>query len=304
MADLVEAILRELGDMTLSKATVVQSATWLLRLGEGERARERFLATRALLVRKRARQIKFEGDVSLYVSELAMVCFTLVKNTCEWYMAAFKENAMASGFVRWASQQIEAYAEMFRRQVYGPDQDPRVIEESLAVTRTHALMLKDVGLDFSFQCAETSAIDLTRAASRRCSSPVLPSSLVAEHRLGICRRAPICTFSSSCTIVLLAGLGTLHTACCLVYKQARETSPRDRKRDSPERLTGPSVHTSNEVLARMMSASLDPRYLQEAQRWRHSGLLTSRIGTAHAFAEPSVDALPMTIVGSTRTNPT
>lgn len=155
-ADLVEAILRELGEVTLGKATVVQSATWLLRLGEGERARERFLATRAQLVRKRARQIKFEGDVSLYVSELAMVCFTLVKNTCEWYMAAFKENAMASGFVRWASQQIEAYAEMFRRQVYGPDQDPRVIEESLAVTRTHALMLKDVGLDFSFQCVAQS----------------------------------------------------------------------------------------------------------------------------------------------------
>ena len=33
----------------------------------------------------------------MYISELAMVCFTLVKNTCEWYMAAFKDNRMASG---------------------------------------------------------------------------------------------------------------------------------------------------------------------------------------------------------------
>lgn len=48
-------------------------------------------------MRKRVRQIKFEGDVSLYISELAMVSFTLVKNTCEWYMAAFKDNRMASG---------------------------------------------------------------------------------------------------------------------------------------------------------------------------------------------------------------
>lgn len=48
-------------------------------------------------MRKRARQIKFEGDISMYISELAMVCFTLIKNTCEWYMAAFKDNRMASG---------------------------------------------------------------------------------------------------------------------------------------------------------------------------------------------------------------
>lgn len=33
----------------------------------------------------------------MYISELAMVCFTLIKNTCEWYMAAFKDNRMASG---------------------------------------------------------------------------------------------------------------------------------------------------------------------------------------------------------------
>lgn len=48
-------------------------------------------------MRKRARQIKFEGDVGMYISELAMVTFTLIKNTCDWYMAAFKDNRMASG---------------------------------------------------------------------------------------------------------------------------------------------------------------------------------------------------------------
>lgn len=48
-------------------------------------------------MRKRARQIKFEGDISMFISELAMVTFTLIKNTCEWYMAAYKDNSMASG---------------------------------------------------------------------------------------------------------------------------------------------------------------------------------------------------------------
>lgn len=139
VGELTAALLRDLRDPAIGKSGVVASSDWLVRLGEPDRARETFLGGRADVVRRRARQIKFEGDVSLYISELAMVCFTLVKNTCEWYMAAFRDNAMASGlsgsvldgtrahsrsgFVRWASQQMEAFAEMFGRQVYGADQD-------------------------------------------------------------------------------------------------------------------------------------------------------------------------------------
>ncbi|GAA5974202.1 hypothetical protein JCM11641_003323 [Rhodosporidiobolus odoratus] len=150
ISELVSALLNDLSDHAIRKSGVVRTTSWLLRLGQGERARETFLTARGKLVRKRARQIKFEGDISMYISELAMVCFTLIKNTCEWYMAAFKDNRMASGFVRWASEQVEIYADMFRRQVYGADQDGKVIEESLEVTKTHGAMLRDVGLDFTF----------------------------------------------------------------------------------------------------------------------------------------------------------
>ncbi|KAL7340040.1 exocyst complex component EXO84 [Rhodotorula toruloides] len=149
-SELVSALLNDLSDHSIRKSGVVRTTSWLLRLGQGERARETFLSARGALVRKRARQIKFEGDISMYISELAMVCFTLIKNTCEWYMAAFKDNSMASGFVRWASEQVEIYAETFRRQVYGADQNGKVIEESLEVTKAHGAMLRDVGLDFTF----------------------------------------------------------------------------------------------------------------------------------------------------------
>ncbi|GAA5869196.1 hypothetical protein JCM16303_000387 [Sporobolomyces ruberrimus] len=149
-SELVSSLLSDLSDASLRKTGVVVTTGWLLRLGQGEHARETFLTARGALLRKRARQIKFEGDISMYISELAMVCFTLIKNTCEWYMAAFKDNRMASGFVRWASAQVEIYAEIFRRQVYGADQDGRVIEESLEVTKAQGAMLRDVGLDFSF----------------------------------------------------------------------------------------------------------------------------------------------------------
>lgn len=47
-----------------------------------------------------------------------------------------------AGFVRWASEEVEIYAETFRRQVYGADQDRKVIEESLEVTKAHGAMVR------------------------------------------------------------------------------------------------------------------------------------------------------------------
>ena len=49
------------------------------------------------MLRKRVRTIKFEGDISLYVNELAVVSFMGVKHTSDWYLPAFKESGMASG---------------------------------------------------------------------------------------------------------------------------------------------------------------------------------------------------------------
>lgn len=96
-SQLVEAVCNDLSSPLLKKSSVVRNVGYLLRLDRGERAREIFLNSRSELLKRRSRQIKFEGDVSLYVSELALVHFTLIKNTSEWYMSAFKDNHMASG---------------------------------------------------------------------------------------------------------------------------------------------------------------------------------------------------------------
>ncbi|GAA5998283.1 exocyst subunit EXO84 [Rhodotorula paludigena] len=180
-AELVSALLHDLSDNAIRKSGVVRTTSWLLRLGQGERAREMFLTARGQLVRKRARQIKFEGDISMYISELAMVCFTLIKNTCEWYMAAFKDNRMASGFVRWASEQVEIYAETFRRQVYGADQDGKVIEESLEVTKAHGAMLRDVGLDFTFLLDGLLRPQKPQPKQRASSSRLRDEGLTGSH---------------------------------------------------------------------------------------------------------------------------
>lgn len=106
-SQLVESVSYDLSSPLLKKSSVVRDVGHLLRLDRGERAREIFLNSRSELLKRRSRQIKFEGDVSLYISELALVHFTLIKNTSEWYMSAFKDNHMASGACAAAKQSHE-----------------------------------------------------------------------------------------------------------------------------------------------------------------------------------------------------
>lgn len=70
-----------------------------MRLGPDAlvRARDTFLDARAALMRKRVRAIRFEGDARSYIKELALVVFTSVKHTADWYLASFKDLEMASG---------------------------------------------------------------------------------------------------------------------------------------------------------------------------------------------------------------
>ena len=108
--ELCAVLLANLADTGIRKTGVVKMSAWLLRLGQGERARETFLSGRGQLLRLRTSEIKFstQGDGSLNgqpdsqalldeVAELAFVCFTLIRNTCEWYMAAYKDHQTASG---------------------------------------------------------------------------------------------------------------------------------------------------------------------------------------------------------------
>jgi len=55
------------------------------------------------------------------------------------------------GFVEWAKKQIEMYAQMFRKQVYTSDVDPKIVEDALRITYTQSRkLLQEYGLDFRF----------------------------------------------------------------------------------------------------------------------------------------------------------
>ena len=71
----------------------------------------------------------------------------MLSKTTRWRQVSGLTNA---GFVKWASDQVNSYAAIFRRQVYGLDQDPKLIQEVKDITMSSAQILNDVGLNLTF----------------------------------------------------------------------------------------------------------------------------------------------------------
>ncbi|EMD31124.1 hypothetical protein CERSUDRAFT_109603 [Gelatoporia subvermispora B] len=150
-ASLTAALLQSLAMPDNRKSAVVHVVSLLVRLKAGAAARNTFLAARADVMRKRVRMIRLEGHIGMYIADLAIVMFTGIKHTADWYLASFKENEVASCFVEWAKHQIELYAEMFRRQVYSSDIDQETIEDAIKITHLQSRkLLEEYGIDFRF----------------------------------------------------------------------------------------------------------------------------------------------------------
>ncbi|KAB5594569.1 Exocyst complex component EXO84 [Ceratobasidium theobromae] len=167
---LTTEILGALADPTQRRSSTVKVVAYIVRLGPDAlvRARDTFLNARAALMRKRVRAIRFEGDVRAYVKELALIVFTSIKHTADWYLASFKDFEMASGLIRWAKDQVEDFAKMFCIQVYGWEtnsyehaqvEDIAIVQECINVAKTqNRRLLRDVGMDFSFMLLDLIAL--------------------------------------------------------------------------------------------------------------------------------------------------
>ncbi|TCD68299.1 exocyst complex component exo84 [Steccherinum ochraceum] len=148
---LTTALLQSLSIPTNRKSIVVHLITLLLRLEAGPAARNTFLTTRSDVMRKAIRAINFEGSVGMYIADLVIVVFTGIKHTADWFLASFKENEVASAFVEWAKQQVEHFAEMFRKQVYTPDVNAKTVENAIQVVHSQSKkLLEEFGIDFRF----------------------------------------------------------------------------------------------------------------------------------------------------------
>ncbi|KIJ66466.1 hypothetical protein HYDPIDRAFT_86728 [Hydnomerulius pinastri MD-312] len=182
IAALISALLDALARPKNTKSTCVELVGHLLRLGAGARARETFLAARGEAIRGYVRAITFEGHVGLYVHDLAVVVFTAIKHTADWFLAGFVEHEMTSSFIDWAKKQIEMYAEMFRKQVYSSDSDHKTIDEALKITHSQSRkLLQEFGLDFRYLLddllVENPKALLPPATPNIITQPIIPPSI-------------------------------------------------------------------------------------------------------------------------------
>jgi hypothetical protein len=128
-------ISQDLADPLLNKTQVVVNIRWLTRLGFSVQGKTIFLASRTSLTRHRIRSLPFSGSVHSYISSLAAIVFTLIKNTCEWYTAGFEgEKGSASGLLKWVKGEVEFFAGIFRRIVFEAGEGFDVIAECLETT--------------------------------------------------------------------------------------------------------------------------------------------------------------------------
>lgn len=159
---LVSSLLAALALPSNKRSMVVTFITLLNRLKAGAAARRTFLEMRTQVIRGLVRKIPFQGHVETYIGELAIVFFTGIKHTADWYLASFKENEVAScklllgfklssshrlrpAFIAWTKIQIESYAEIFRRQVYVKDVDPSIVQEAIAITLSSSRKVCGIG---------------------------------------------------------------------------------------------------------------------------------------------------------------
>ncbi|KAJ1944627.1 exocyst complex component exo84, partial [Kickxella alabastrina] len=161
-------------------------------------AKEAFLASRSSTIKNRTRQLKLEGNTGMYIRELAVVYFRLIRNTCEWYSAFFADPTLVSALIAWVRQEMAGYAVIFRRHVFHEMQKFQVIASCLNHTLAEVNILGHAGLDLKFMLDQEFFPDLTsciRSYEARCLAVM--AKTVAEDPLAVVSRVSISAHSDA-----------------------------------------------------------------------------------------------------------
>jgi exocyst complex component 8 len=94
---LINSLLESLSRPSNQKTSSVFLISLLLRLGAAPAARVTFLEMRTEVIKNYVKKIPFGGHVGAYIGDLAIVYFTGIKHTADWFLAGFKENEVSSG---------------------------------------------------------------------------------------------------------------------------------------------------------------------------------------------------------------
>ncbi|KAJ2804257.1 exocyst complex component exo84 [Coemansia guatemalensis] len=197
-AALARLILADLLIPCSVRKQVSENVALLHRLGWDKEAKGAFLASRTATIKNRTRQLKLEGNTRLYIRELAIVYFRLIRNTCEWYSALFADPTMISALIAWVRQEMAGYAAIFRRHVFHEMQRFQVIASCLNHTLAEVDILGHAGLDLKFMLDQEFFPDLTRSVrsyEARCLA--LLTKAVSEDNLAVVSKVSTTNYATA-----------------------------------------------------------------------------------------------------------
>ncbi|PRP80617.1 hypothetical protein PROFUN_11560 [Planoprotostelium fungivorum] len=152
IARLIEILLQDLSNGHIRSSESRNIIGLLLRLGMSDKAREVYLETRSRQIEKeiKDRKMQLEGDLTLYVSELARLVFSYLNTTCDDFRSSFTEPEMSSGFMVWAIVELEKFGTIFRNQVLNHSDDYATMGKCLEIAIMHCSLLESKGISLSF----------------------------------------------------------------------------------------------------------------------------------------------------------
>ncbi|KAJ2827176.1 exocyst complex component exo84, partial [Coemansia erecta] len=200
-AELARLILADLLIPCLARKQVAQSVGLLHRLGWDKEAKGAFLAARSATIRNRTRQLRLEGNTQLYIRELAIVYFRLIRNTCEWYADLFADPTMSSALIAWVRQEMAGFAVIFRRHVFHEMQRFQVVASCLSHTLAEVDILGHAGLDLRFMLDQEFFPDLTaciRSYEARCLA--LLAKAAADDSLAVASKVSTDNYAGAAAV--------------------------------------------------------------------------------------------------------
>ena len=190
--ELSKLILADLSQPNASRKQISMNIMLLRRLGQDKDSKEAFLSSRSSTIKHRTRQLKLEGDTQIYIRELSVVYFRLIRGTCDWYSEFFKDASMTSGLITWVQREMADYATIFRRQVFHDLQRFQVIANCIKHAFQEVEILGHAGLDLKFMLDQEFFQDLTQSIYRygeRCLHMI--DKTVSDDDFSIVSKIPI-----------------------------------------------------------------------------------------------------------------
>lgn len=163
-----------------TKSQIQEDIQRLQKLGLGSQARDIYLSTRSGLIRKRMRQLQFNGDIISYVMDYSEIFFRLIRNTCEWFSLTFHDASMVSGFMKWIQNEILNFSEIFKKQVFGMGNPFGTVIECCVVTLEKCSELNQIGMDLAHTFEKLLFDDLANCVNSNVSACIVR---IEEHVL-------------------------------------------------------------------------------------------------------------------------